>query len=279
MGMILSIAVRDQQRGIRNIRLIRARKYCKMSLKPEALLCPKIEKHCLSLWQSGFYKHAAHEAMIQVERALKEKGMIQENDKRFGRTLVSSLLKFGGKEKSVRLRVPLGDELQEYAEAYFQGVFSYYRNYTAHDGSKIDEFTSMRVMIIASELLDLIDASSLSFAEVGGIEGLVRVGPFPSKEHLLNLLLVLSNRYVPDGATDGVLEELMDNYGLTERHMDAAIELDLVRYSETEYTSLPDELRVCWQDSSPPDSLGHFQVTELGEVTIAEIRKSLDEQR
>ena len=44
-----------------------------MELTTEDLLSPRIHKHCLPLWQDGYYKHAAHEAMIQVEQALKGK--------------------------------------------------------------------------------------------------------------------------------------------------------------------------------------------------------------
>lgn len=245
-----------------------------MELITEDLLSPRIQKHCLPLWRDRYYKHAAHEAMIQVEQALKEKGLVQQRDRRFGHTLVTSLFKSGGKDKSVKLRVPLGDDLQEQAEALFHGVFSYYRNYTAHDGSKIDKRICVRVMVLASELLDLIDASALSFTDVGGVEGLVEVGPFPSKQDLLNLLLSLSNQYLPDGQADGLLEELEGEYGLTEIHIDAAIDLDLVRYTETEYVPSLQELQVAWRDFSPPNVLGHFELTDLGKRVVEEIEKS-----
>ncbi len=71
--------------------------------------------------------------MVHVEMALKEKGKVE--DIQFGAKLIGDL--FAGKS-GVRLRVPLGEELQVQAEQYFKGVFSYYRNYAAHDGSRID---------------------------------------------------------------------------------------------------------------------------------------------
>jgi hypothetical protein len=114
--------------------------------------------------------------MILVEQALKEKGLTKENYKKYGQTLITSLFRTGGKERSVKLRIPLGEDLQAQAEAFFQGVFSYYRNYTAHDGSRVDKRISLRIMIIASELLDLIDASALSFSDIGGVDGLIARG-------------------------------------------------------------------------------------------------------
>ena len=84
-------------------------------------------------------------------------------DGKFGKTLIDSLFTIGGKYKTVKLRVPLGDDLQEQAKSYFASVFAYYRNYLAHDGSRIDKNSALRILVLASELLDLIDASSLSY--------------------------------------------------------------------------------------------------------------------
>jgi len=103
----------------------------------DEILSPRIVKHSLPLWKDGYYKHAAFESMVQVEQALKEKGLVTNKSKVYGHTLISNLL--GSSEKSVKLRIQLGDDLQSRAEEFFKGVFGYYRNYTAHDGSKIDK--------------------------------------------------------------------------------------------------------------------------------------------
>jgi uncharacterized protein (TIGR02391 family) len=239
-----------------------------MELGVEELFSPRIQKHCLSLWCDGYYKHAAHEAMIQVEQALKEKGMV--NEKRFGHTLITSLFKFGSNEKTIKLRVPLGDDLQEQAKTLFEGAFSYYRNYTAHDGSKVDKHTSLRIMILASELLDLIDASSLSFADLGGVDGLVKSGAFSDKRQLLHLLKLLNGRHLPDGEADGLRDEVYE-MGLDDIHLDAILELDLVRYHEVEYTPSPEELREAWDKFPPPSTIGYFELTNLGYKVIEEI--------
>ena len=238
-----------------------------MTLELEELLSPRIKKHCMPMFRDGHYKHAAHEAMTQVEQALKEKGRV--NDQRFGQTLITSLFKFWGTDKYIRLRVPLGDELQEYAESYFKGVFSYYRNYTAHDGSKIDQRTCLRIMIIASELLELIDASSLSFADLGGVDGLLKAGAFNSKEQLHELLKLLAGYHLPEGDADGLREELWE-MGMDDFQINAVLELDLVRYHEEEYVPTLDELM---SDGTPLSTIGWFELTELGEKVCDEIEK------
>ena len=236
------------------------------------LLSARIQKHCLPLWHGGHFKHAAHEAMILVEQALKEKGVTREKHKKYGHALVTSLFQIGGKELSVKIRVPLGEDLQTQAEAFFHGVFAYYRNYTAHDGSKIDQRTSLRIMIIASELLELIDASVLSFSDIGGVNGLLTKGVFENKGQLLNLLSSLSG-YFPDGDIDGLREELFGKYGILEHHLDAIFELDLVRYYEEDYVPDEEEIRSVWINDAPPPKMGHFELTELGEQFISELKK------
>lgn len=234
----------------------------------KALLSPRIAKHCMPLYSDEYFKHAAREAMIQVELALKEKGQV--NDRRFGHTLVESLFRVGGKGQHIRLRVPLGQDLQPQAEQLFKGAFAYYRNYSAHDGSKIDQCQCLRIMILASELLDLIDGSSLTFSDIGGVEGLIKAGAFASKEQVLELLGLLDGYHVIDDAVDGLYEDMWEKLGAGELQLQAVIELDLVRYEQTDYAPSPDEVRMAWNDSSP-QTVGWFTLTELGEKFFKEI--------
>ncbi len=85
----------------------------------------------------GYFKHAAREAMTQVELALKERS---GRTKLYGRKLTTAVF---GNGKSIKLRVPFGDELQEDANKLFTAAFGYYRNYVVHDGSLIDEIYSI----------------------------------------------------------------------------------------------------------------------------------------
>ncbi len=222
-------------------------------------------------WEDGYHDSAAHKSMILVEKALKEKGFVQNTSKVYGRTLIKKMFRIGDNNHSVKLRVPLGEDLQKHAEAFFDGVFAYYRNYTAHDGRKIDKQISLRILILASELLDLIDASSLSFSDIGGVKGLIKSRAFDSKKQLQNLLISLDEQYFPDGEIDGMRERLFEKYGILDYHIDAVLELDLIRYVEEEYFPDVDEMRLAWSRISPPKTMAHFKITELGQQFVDEI--------
>ncbi|MDM3857792.1 MAG: TIGR02391 family protein [Aphanizomenon gracile PMC649.10] len=232
-----------------------------MSEGIEIQLAPRIEKHCLNLWQDGHYKHAAREAIVQVEIALKDKGLV--NDSRFGKTLIDSLFTSGGKHKTIKLRVPLGNELQEQAKQYFGAVFAYYRNYLAHDGSKVDKNSAVRVLVVASELLALIDASSLSYTDLGGIDGLLKAEVFDSEDQLLGVLDTCEDYALLGDDAEGLRESIFYNYGAGENHLDAVLELDLVRYIDTHFHDL---------DGFEEEG-GWLELTDLGKKFIDEIKK------
>jgi Protein of unknown function (Hypoth_ymh) len=237
-----------------------------MSEGIEVQLSPRIQKHCLKLWQGEYYKHAAREAMVQVELALKEKGMVK--DGKFGKTLIDSLFTIGGNHKTVKLRVPLGDDLQQQAKSYFASVFSYYRNYLAHDGSKIDQNSALRILVIASELLDLIDASSLSYADLGGIEGLLKAEVFDSEDQLLGVLKICDGYALPGHQTDGLHEEMFLNYGALDHNLDAVFELDLVRYTDVKFHE---------PDYGIDEEGGWLEITDLGKQFIDELQRRTSE--
>ena len=130
------------------------------------LIAPRIEKHCLPLFDAGFFKDSAREALVQVEKAMKEKG--KTGTKMYGVRLIKGL--FEGK-KGYIAESSSGEDLQESAKEYFKGVFSYYRNYVAHDGSLVDDKIALRILIVASELLELIESSELKLTDRGGVEG------------------------------------------------------------------------------------------------------------
>lgn len=230
-----------------------------MDDKIQELLAPRINKHCLQLLQDGHFKHAAREAMVQVEMALKEKGRIE--DIQFGATLIGNL--FAGKQ-GVKLRVPLGEEFQPQAENYLKGVFSYYRNYTAHDGSKVDEKISLRILIIASELLDLIDASELTLADSGGVEGLVKVGGFGSIKRLGQLLGLLDEYFMPEQTYDGLYENLAEN-GFGEAELEMVIQLNLVEMHSGEFETPSTHL------GERTEIMEWFELTDLGRETLKSI--------
>ena len=181
----------------------------------DELLHQRIIDKCKSLYEDGHFPQAALESMKQVELAIKEKTGIGE--KLFGVRLVNQVF---GSEKGIKLKIPLGDELQKHAKTLFEGTFSYYRNYAAHDGSKIDETICIRVMVLASELLDLIGASSISFTEIGGVKGLIKQGIFDDESQIADLLSFLSSQGFPFEISDGMFEDLAER-GYSDRQYQA----------------------------------------------------------
>lgn len=228
----------------------------------DELLHQRIIDKCKSLYEDGHFPQAALESMKQVELAIKEKTGIGE--KLFGVRLVNQVF---GSEKGIKLKIPLGDELQKHAKTLFEGAFSYYRNYAAHDGSKIDETICIRVMVLASELLDLIGASSISFTEIGGVKGLIKQGIFDDESQIADLLSVLSSQEFPFEIFDGMFEDFAER-GYSDRQYQAVFDLDLVEYhSEMRNHGFPGE-------PTEWDIFGRLELTPMGRKVLAQIRKS-----
>ena len=231
-----------------------------IDIQPNELLHPRIQKSCEQIFNDGHYLEAAGKAMKQVELALKERSGIHKRNI-FGVTLISHVF---GKGKGIKLRLPFGEEMQEETELYFRSVFKYYRNYTAHEEGKIDRSMSFRVLVIASELLDLIGASSISFAEIDGIRGLVKAGVFRDEDNVLNLLHFLDGYAfnILDG--DGYFEDLAEK-GYGEKEVQAVIETGLIEYSVNECL-LPEEVR--YLEGSDYVEIASFALTPLGKEVL-----------
>ena len=190
---------------------------------------------------------------------------IEGEEKLFGVRLYE---KFLGSGKSIKLKVPLGDELQKEAREVFKSVSSYYRNYLAHkEGNKVDKISCMRILIIASELLNLINASSISYTEIGGIEGLIKQGIFENKLQLFNLLSFISSQVFPHEAFDGMLEDLIrEDY--TKSQYEAVFDLGLAGYhSEMRNHSFPGEPED-WDD------FGWFELTPQGRKVLNQLKNT-----
>ena len=236
-----------------------------MKIELDVFLHPRILKKCISLYESGFFPDAAFNAMKQVELAFKEKVGIEDEKHLFGSRLYEKYL---GSGKSIKLKVPLGDNLQKEAREVFKSVFSYYRNYLAHkEGNKVDKINYMRILIIASELLDLISASSISYTEIGGIEGLIKQGIFENKLQLFNLLSFISSQVFPHEAFDGMLEDLIrEDY--TKSQYEAVFDLGLAEYhSEMRNHSFPGEPED-WDD------FGWFELTPQGRKVLNQLKST-----
>jgi uncharacterized protein (TIGR02391 family) len=228
----------------------------------DKLLHQRIIDKCKSLYKDGHFPQAALESMKQVELALKEKVEIEE--KLFGTRLVNRLF---GSGKGIKLKIPLGDELSEQAKLLFEGAFSYYRNYAAHDGSKIDETICIRVMVLASELLDLIGVSYISFIEIGGVKGLIEQGIFDDESQIADLLCLLSSQSFIDEDYSGLFEDLAIG-GYSDSQYQAIFDLDLAelrsKIGTHEFPGYPADF----------DKIEWFELTPTGRKILNQIRKS-----
>lgn len=201
-----------------------------MQIDLNEILHNRILNECLTLYDQGHYKHAAREAMIQVELALKEKTVAPR--KLFGVKLIKRAFREG---RHIMLTIHLGQEYQKNAELLFEGAFTFYRNYTAHDGRLIDQKNCFRILVIASELLDLLAASSKTLHSVRGVEGMVEDGIFNSSQDFANCLRFFDDYVVHEDVFDGYLEDLA-NSGISNEQEELLFELGLIE-SHTESVS------------------------------------------
>jgi uncharacterized protein (TIGR02391 family) len=236
-----------------------------MNIKLEDLLHPQIEQKCIKLLKDGHFKHAALEAMIQVELSLKDKGFAPP--KKFGEDLIKWIF---GSGENIKLRIPFGEELQNQANQLFKGAFSYYRNYSAHDGAKIDKRSSIRILILASELLELLDASHLSLEGLGGYEGLIKLGAFSDVKELIAFLELLDNIIVIDEAGE-ISEELGIN-GFSDKQYTLALNLGLCEYVG-KYIRDPETLEDFMM--KPTNPIGGTRLTEQG-INLLDILKRIE---
>jgi uncharacterized protein (TIGR02391 family) len=226
----------------------------KVEFELDTILHQRIIDKCMSLYKDGYFTCAALESMKQVELALKEKS--RTGEKLFGTRLIETLL---GSKDGIKLTIPLGDELTDKAELLFKGAFGYYRNYAAHDGSKINKVICIRIMVLASELLDLIGASSISFTEIGGVKGLIKHGIFAEESQITDLLSFISSQACPDDCFDGLFEDLYER-GYTDHQFQSVFDLGLIEYKEMDHNII----------NKPPnlETLGWFELTPIGQKVL-----------
>jgi len=193
-----------------------------MRIEIEDLLHPRLMDECLKLFSDGHYKHAAIEAMQSVELALREAGVPLAHS--FGARMIQKTF---GDSGHILLSLELGEKLQGAAAQLFEGAFSFYRNYAAHDGRRIDKQLSMRIMVLASELLDFIGASRRSFTAVGGLDGLLAHGFFHTPAGVARCLRFLDGNSFSDIAMDAFLEQQAE-VGVSDKQIEVVVELGLV---------------------------------------------------
>ena len=221
------------------------------------LLHRRIIDNCYNLFKDKYYTDAASSAMRQVEIALKEK---TGEKNLFGVRLINKYL---SQNASIRLVSQINGERQDIIKKYFEATFSYYRNYTAHDGRNIDNKMSIRILIIASELLELLNASSLSLANIGGIDAVISNGIFESKNQMKKIIDILKSETIVDDTFDGLWETLYLSNNYTEDHFNKLFELGIIQY-RTEMNGIEDI-------NGDLVDYGFFELTELGNNIYKEL--------
>ena len=198
-----------------------------MQIDIRTYLNPKINHHCLLLFENKHFTECAHTAMKQVEINLNKKVGI--NRFAFAVTTINKMFSSG---KGVLLRVPLGKNQQENAKLLFKGAFQYYRNYTAHNQEHIDDKIALRVMVLASELLDLLDCCTLDLEELGGVDEIINIFQIQNKNRLNQLLTFIDGQYIIEDISDGLFEDLASN-GFSYEQYEKLFELNLVFCEES----------------------------------------------
>lgn len=231
-----------------------------MNMDIRDYLNSKIEHHCLRLFENEHFPECVHAAMKQVELNLKKKLGIVDYipagkiiDERFSNS------------KGVCLKVPFGQDQQDNARLLFRGAFKYYRNYVAHEDANITKLMALRVMIIASELLDLLDACYLSLEEIGGLEEIKRIMEIRDNSAMEELLMFVEGQWIADDVCDGFFEDLARR-GFGQNQYHKLFELNLMTYESDPCRNVDD-------DPLSLEEVGFFRLTDLGKDIVNRIRK------
>jgi hypothetical protein len=116
-------------------------------------------------------------------------------------------------------------------------------------------------MILASELLDLIGASSISFTEIGGVKGLIEHGIFATESQIIDLLSFLSSQSCPYECVDGLFEDLYKR-GYNDHQFQSVFDLGLIEYKHKMINyGLPGEPVYL-------DTIGWFELTPVGQTIL-----------
>ena len=148
------------------------------------------------------------------------------------------------------------DKASRAAREFFEGAFAYYRNHAVHVGLGIDEGVCIRALIVASELLDLLQASEIHFSSLGELQALAKARGFSGVDSLRQLLNFLDGYVVVDLCIDGLFEELA-KHGWGDEEYKFVFEVGLMEF-ESGPTS-PEQ-----QEDAGIQEIGEFRLTAQG---------------
>jgi len=233
-----------------------------LSITLKELLHPRVIEYCIPLFNDGYFRQAAYESFVHIEDALKQKLPYYED--KFTRGLIS----FAYKDKKYKLKIPFGDDLQKKAHDYFDAVFCYYRNFVAHEPKQIDSNSCIRILLIASELLDMIDASIMPFKGLETVDDLVKKGLFKDRNDFFYVLNYLVGQYFVDEVYDGFFEEKALK-GISDEQYETMFDFGLLQMKCEKGTDID------WQGIETEVDFDTFELTPEGAFLISEWEKSI----
>ncbi|MGE5532289.1 MAG: TIGR02391 family protein [Bacteroidota bacterium] len=219
------------------------------------ILHSQIARTCLGSFEQEQYADAARKAMIMVEAELRHRANCSR--KMYGRRLVQHVFRQGN---PLQLIVTLEGAEQEEARALFEGAFAYYRNYVMHNLAGIDRRTCIVVLLIASELMTLIGASSFAFRGLETLVSLLDAGKIASWGTLERLLRYLDGHVTLDDTYDGMFEDLLE-LGVSDETFELVHDIGLIEWEHHDYSPEPDEMY-------PPEFLDIAHLTPAGEEAL-----------
>jgi hypothetical protein len=223
----------------------------------------RLQSKAIKLFEDKYYTESAKEALLQVEVALKEKFPFESD----ARTAVQFVDKYfiddnkAIKDNRIKLLCKYGD--QSKLKLFFNGVFSHYRNNLIHKDINLNKIESFRILIISSELLDLIDTSQVSYLGNNKLEGLIKMNIFKDKNEFVSLLEFIDGQYILDYVCDGFFEDLNNN-GFNDDQYEAVIGYGLVSFdvSKIDHSNDTDDIE------RMHDEIGFFNLTDLGKKEL-----------
>jgi hypothetical protein len=236
-----------------------------MKVKVEDLLHARIGRRCLDRWSAGQYRDAVREAMTQVEQALKERSEVETGPaNRYGALLNKPAFEA---DSGLRLRVAYDGDLQEKAGAFFEAAWRFHSEVAAREEETIDGTASLRTLVLASELLDLIGAPAAGHSAVAVVRELVRQDVFKSGEIVAELLSFLDGYLMAEKESKAFYDDLRER-GFSDEQLHAVVELGLVEFAAEPSLTAGNDTRALRDLREPPAA---FTLTPLGEAALRDL--------
>jgi len=238
-------------------------RYLHIFIMIKDILHPDIIKHCYDLFEKKFYSDAAGKAMRQVEIVLKKASPALKSE--YGKRLIKKA--FSG-DSAIILALPLKGNKQKDVQQLFESAFSVYRNPLHHENHTMGKSKSGRVLAIASELVYLIDQSTIIISDLNGMSGYIypENGVFKNYEQLIASIEFYRDQWAPEDAFDGYWEDLV-RAGISDEQELVLFSLGIITTEEQPIVDDRLDFRM--------DFITTFLITDLGEKILSEAKQKI----